>query len=363
MKKQRQIIMLVDDNTSSLTMCKNIFKDKYNVFLIPSGERLFDILQKITPDLILLDILMPGMDGYEIIKTLKANRKTHDIPVVFLTSRDDPGNELEGLSLGAIDYVSKPFSPAILVQRIENHLLLAAQKKELKNYNENLREMVLEQVEQIEELQYAVLSTVAEVAESRDAIIGGHIERIRSYFKFMLDQVIEEGLYQEHTSDWDLDLLIPSAQLYDIGKIMISDQILNKPGRLSPEEFEEIKKHTTFGVKLIERIAQSTRKHAFLEHAKIIAGSHHEKWDGTGYPEGLKGNAIPLQGRLMAVADVYDALISPRPYKQPMSPEEAEKIIIQGKGTHFDPVLVEIFQTLARKFAKIAGQFAALEGA
>jgi putative two-component system response regulator len=356
MEKQRQTIMLVDDNIASLTMGKNILKDKYNVFPIPSGEKLFEILQKVVPDLILLDVAMPEMDGYEVIKKLKASRKTKDIPVVFLTSRDDPGNELEGLSLGAIDYVSKPFSPALLVQRIENHLLMGAQKKELKNYNENLREMVLEQTEQIEELQHAVLSTVAEVAEFRDDIIGGHIERIQSYLKFMLDQMNNEGLYLEQTSDWDADFLISSAQLHDVGKIMISERILSKPGKLTPEEFEEIKKHTSYGVRLIERISESTREHTFLDHAKVIAGSHHEKWDGTGYPRGLKGSAIPLQGRLMAIADVYDALIAARPYRQPLSPEEAEKIILEGKGAHFDPALVEIFQTLAPKFAKIAGR-------
>jgi putative two-component system response regulator len=348
--------MLVDDNMASLTMGKNILKDRYNVFPLPSGEKLFDLLQKVVPDLILLDIAMPEMDGYEVIKKLKANRKTRDIPVIFLTSRDDPGNELEGLSLGAIDYVSKPFSPVLLVQRIENHLLIAAQKKELKNYNDNLREMVLEQIEQIEDLQHAVLNTLAEVAEFRDDIIGGHIERIQSYLKFMLDQMIEEGLYQEETSHWDLEFLVPSAQLHDVGKIMISERILHKPGRLTAEEFEEIKKHTVYGVRLIERITQSAREHVFLEHAKVIAGSHHEKWDGTGYPEGLKGAGIPLQGRLMAIADVYDALIAVRPYKQPVSPAEAEKIIIEGKGTHFDPALVEIFQTVAPKFAKIAGR-------
>jgi putative two-component system response regulator len=150
--------------------------------------------------------------------------------------------------------------------------------------------------------------------------------------------------------------LISSAQLHDVGKIMISEKILNKPAKLSLSEFEEIKKHTIYGVRLIERITHKTREHAFLEHAMIIAGSHHEKWDGTGYPEGLKGEAIPLQGRLMAIADVYDALIAIRPYKQPVSPGDAAKIISEGKETHFDPQLVEIFQTVAPKFAKIAGR-------
>ncbi|AEF80297.1 HD domain-containing phosphohydrolase [Leadbettera azotonutricia] len=354
MGNERQIIMLVDDNMASLTMGKNILKDKYNVFPIPSGEKLFEVLQKVTPDLILLDIAMPDMDGYEVIKKLKADRKTQDIPVVFLTSRDDPGNELEGLSLGAIDYVSKPFSPALLAQRIDNHLLLSSQKKELKKYNDNLKEMVLEQTQQIEDLQNAVMSTVAEVVEFRDDIIGGHIERVQSYLKFMLDQIIEEEKYPKEMAEWDLDFLIPSAQLHDVGKILVSEKILSKPGKLTPEEFEEIKKHTSYGIKVIDRISGITREHAFLDHAKIIAGAHHERWDGKGYPNGLAGENIPLQGRLMAIADVYDALIAVRPYKQPVSTAEAAKIITEGKGTQFDPVLVDIFQTVASKFAKIA---------
>jgi putative two-component system response regulator len=354
MGNERQIIMLVDDNMASLTMGKNILKDKYNVFPIPSGEKLFEVLQKVTPDLILLDIAMPEMDGYEVIKKLKANRKTKDIPVVFLTSRDDPGNELEGLSLGAIDYVSKPFSPALLAQRIDNHLLLSSQKKELKKYNDNLKEMVLEQTQQIEDLQNAVMSTVAEVVEFRDDIIGGHIERVQSYLKFMLDQIIEEDKYPAEIAEWDLDFLIPSAQLHDVGKILISEKILNKPGKLTSGEFEEIKKHTSYGIKVIDRISAISREHVFLEHARIIAGTHHERWDGKGYPNGLAGENIPLQGRLMAIADVYDALITVRPYKQKMSTTEAAKIIIEGKGTQFDPVLVDIFQTVAPKFARIA---------
>jgi putative two-component system response regulator len=354
MEAERKIILLVDDNMASLSMGKNILKDKYNVFPIPSGEKLFDILGKVSPDLILLDVEMPDMDGYEVIKKLKAEQTHQDIPVIFLTSRNDPGNELEGLSLGAIDYVSKPFSPALLLQRIENHLLISAQRKELKKYNESLREMVQEQIEKIEELQFSVICTVSEVVEFRDDIIGGHIERIQSYLKFLLDQLMASGVYREIISGWDLDFLIPSAQLHDVGKIMIPEQILNKPAKLSPEEFGEIKKHTAYGVKILDRIAMSTPEHAFLDHARIIAGSHHERWDGSGYPEGLAGEAIPLQGRLMAMADVYDALIAIRPYKQPLPPGEAERIIIGGSGSQFDPLIVEAFRAVAPRFAKIA---------
>jgi putative two-component system response regulator len=340
---------------ASLTMGKNILKDKYNVYPIPSGEKLFEILEKVIPDLILLDVVMPEMDGYEVMKRLKVNRQSQDIPVIFLTSRDDPGNELEGLSLGAIDYISKPFSPALLAQRIENHLLISSQKMEVKRYADHLKEMVLEQTQHIEDLQNAVLSTVAEVVEFRDDIIGGHIERVQSYLKFMLDQIIQEDLYTDIISKWELDFFVPSAQLHDVGKIMISDQILGKPGKLTPEEFEIIKTHTTEGVKVIERIIQVTKENTFLENARILAGTHHERWDGKGYPDGLAGEAIPLQGRLMAIADVYDALIAVRPYKQPVSTAEAEKVIIEGRGTQFDPALVDIFQKVATHFAKIAG--------
>jgi putative two-component system response regulator len=346
--------MLVDDNMASLSMGKNILKDKFNVYPIPSGEKLFEILEKVTPDLILLDVLMPGMDGYEVIKKLRADSKTGDIPIIFLTSRDDPGYELEGLSLGAMDYISKPFSPALLTQRIDNHLLLAAQKRELKKYNENLKEMVLEETHRIDDLRNAIISTVAEVVEFRDDTIGGHVERVQSYLTFMLDHIIQDGLYSDITSKWDMNFLVSSAQLHDVGKVLISEQILNKPGKLTPEEFEVVKGHTTQGVKIIDRIIQITGGHIFLEHARAIAGTHHEWWDGKGYPAGLAGAAIPLQGRLMAIADVYDALVTPRPYKQPISTAEAEKIIVDAGGTQFDPALVEIFQKAAPRFAAIA---------
>jgi putative two-component system response regulator len=355
MGTERQTIMLVDDNMASLTMGKNILKDKYNVYPIPSGKKLFEIMEKVSPDLILLDVAMPEMDGYEVIKKLKAGRKTLDIPVIFLTSRDDPGNELEGLSLGAIDYVSKPFSPALLIQRIDNHILFASQKKDLKNYNHHLKEIVVEKIRETEDLQSAVLGTVADAVEFRDGVTDGHIERIQSYLKFMLDQLIQEDRYTGEIAEWDLDFLISSAQLHDVGKIMVSDAILNKPGKLTPEEFEEVKKHAEYGVRVIDRITLAAKEHIFLEYARIIAGTHHERWDGTGYPKGLSGEAIPLQGRLMAIADVYDALIAARPYKQPVSPEEAERIIVAGSDSQFDPVLVDVFRIAAPKFAEIAG--------
>jgi putative two-component system response regulator len=204
------------------------------------------------------------------------------------------------------------------------------------------------------ELQNSILNTVTEMVEFRDDITGGHIERTQSYLKLLVDKLLFERIYWEEVSTWNLEFLIPSAQLHDVGKIAISDAILNKPGKLTPEEFEIMKRHAAIGETAIEGIMKTTTDHDFLHHAKIFAGAHHEKWDGSGYPRGLKNSAIPLQGRLMAIADVYDALIALRPYKQPLSTQEAERIILEGRGKHFDPVLVDLFRELSPRFARIA---------
>ncbi|MDR1945640.1 MAG: response regulator [Desulfovibrio sp.] len=354
MKNIRHKIMLVDDNMANLVIGKNMLKDAYEVYAIPSAAKLMEILQHVSPDLILLDIMMPEMDGFEAIRLLKADPQRADIPVIFLTSKTDKSSELEGLSLGAIDYVAKPFSAPLLLKRIENHLLIVSQRKELKNYNDNLQAMVNKKTRQIVDLQNAVLSTVAEMVEFRDNMTGGHVTRTQMYLELLVNTLLEKKIYHKEVSSWDLDFLIPSAQLHDVGKIAISDSILNKPGKLTPEEFEEMKKHVTIGLKAIDRIAEKTPEHAFLLHARTIAGTHHEKWDGSGYPAGLRGVEIPLEGRLMAIADVYDALISRRPYKEALSPKEAEDIIVAGRGIHFDPVLVDVFSLVTDHFAQIA---------
>jgi putative two-component system response regulator len=354
MNDGRQKIFLVDDNMTNLTSGKTMLKNFYDVFSIPSAGKLFEILEKVTPDLILLDIEMPGMNGYDAIKKLKAEKKTHDIPVIFLTARNDSGSELEGLSLGAIDYISKPFSPPLLLKRIENHLLIRYQQLALKDYNGNLQQMVRKQTRQVIELQNSILNAITEMVEFRDDVTGGHIERTQSYLKLLVDALLREKIYWDEVSAWNLEFLIPSAQLHDVGKIAISDAILNKPGKLTPEEFEIMKTHAAAGETAIEGIMKTTSENNFLYHAKIFAGTHHEKWDGSGYPRGLKNSLIPLQGRLMAIADVYDALIAARPYKKPLCAQEAERIILEGREKHFDPVLVDLFRELAPRFAQIA---------
>jgi putative two-component system response regulator len=353
---KRRTIFMVDDNLTNLTVGKNALLGKYKVFTIPTGKKLFEMLDKTIPDLILLDIEMPEMNGYDIIKILKNDPKTAEIPVIFLTARSDSGSELEGLSLGAIDYISKPFSPPLLLKRIEVHMLVEDQKHELEDYNENLQEKVDEKTKTVLDLQNAILRTVAELVECRDDTTGGHIERTQSYLRILIDSLLEDGLYKDEVMGWskDFDIILQSSQLHDVGKIAIKDSILQKPAKLTPEEFDEMKTHTTFGIKVIERIQENTSDAAFLKYAKVFASTHHEKWDGSGYPRGLKGAEIPLQGRLMAIADVYDALISERPYKKAFSHEEAVEIIRDGSGAHFDPNLVKVFLKHEQDFKAVA---------
>lgn len=343
-------IMLVDDNVANLKIGRNVLSKDYNVLTIPSGERLFQMIDRVTPDLILLDVEMPDMDGYDVIKKLKQDPKTASIPVIFLTAKSDTGSELEGLSLGAVDYIVKPFSPPILMKRVETHLLL-------KDYSDNLLEMVDEKTKTVIELQNAMLSTVAAIVEYRDDITGHHISRTGRYLEVFVHDMIEKGIYKDISDTWNVEFLFQSASLHDVGKVAIKDSILMKPTKLDDEEFEIMKSHTTFGVKIINDIERNTTERNFLYHAKIFAGTHHERWDGKGYPNGLSGETIPLQGRLMAIVDVYDALISDRPYKKAFNHDTAIKIISEECGTHFDPILTELFVSKADEFHEIAMEF------
>ena len=354
MEIKRSRIIIVDDNITNLNVARHALTGKYDVFTVTSGKKLLMLLEKVIPDLIILDIEMPEMDGYDVLKVLKASRDTEDIPVMFLTAVIDPESELKGLSLGAIDYITKPFSKELLLKRIEVHLIVEAQKKKLLVYSNNLEDMVEEKRKTIFDLQNAILKTVAELVESRDSITGGHIERTQNYLKFLVDTLIKNDVYAEELKSWDVDLFIMSSQLHDVGKISIKDSILMKPAKLTADEFLEMKRHTSFGMSIIKKIEENTKENTFLRHARILAGSHHEKWDGSGYLLGLKGEAIPLQGRLMAIVDVYDALTNKRPYKQALSHEAALDIINQGIGTHFDPNIGRIFLKYERELASIS---------
>ena len=368
MENSRETIVMVDDDITCLTVGKNNLEDNYDVFTVPSGKKLFRLLEKVTPALILLDIEMPEMNGYEVIKTLKASGKTAHIPVIFLTAKIDPESEVKGLSLGAVDYLTKPFSRELLIKRIDLHILFEKQKKELLNYSHNLEGEVKEKTRTVFELQSAILKTVAELVECRDSVTGGHIGRTQHYLGLLVDFLLEHDAYTSELSTWDIDLFIMSSQLHDVGKISVKDDILMKPGKLTDEEFEEMKKHTVYGVDIIRKIEKTTTENTFLRYAEALAGSHHEKWDGTGYPYGLKGDDIPLQGRLMAIVDVYDALTNDRPYKKAFSHEEAVEIIKSSLGTHFDPIIDNVFLTHEKEFKNrsinehiVRGEHAALK--
>jgi len=355
METSRSKIIVVDDDITNLTVAKNALADKYDIFTVPSGKKLFQILEKMKPDLILLDVEMPEMGGYEVIGLLKNEETTASIPVIFLTSIIDPEHEVKGLNLGAVDYITKPFSRELLLKRIELHLLIVAQRNELKSYSQNLEKMVNRKTQTVFDLQNAILRTVAELVESRDNVTGGHIERTQGYLSMFVSFLMGHDTYAREFLEWDIKLFVMSSQLHDVGKISIKDSVLMKPGKLTDEEFEEMKNHTIYGMNIIKKIKISTPESAFLKHAEILAVSHHEKWDGTGYPYGLKGEDIPLQGRLMAIIDVYDALTNDRPYKKAFSHEEAIGIIRDGLGKHFDPTLGEIFLQHEQDFKENMG--------
>jgi len=349
-------IIMVDDDVTNLTVAMNNLMEKYNFFTAPSGSKLFSILNKVEPDLILLDVEMPGMDGFEVIKLLKSEERTASIPVVFLTGKIDPASEVQGLDMGAIDYITKPFSNELLVKRIDMHLLLEKQKKEQLRYSQNLESEVDKKTRTVFELQTTILKTIAELVERRDSVTGGHIERTQHYLRLLVGYLIKRSIYAEEILSWDIDLFIMSSQLHDVGKISIRDDILMKPGKLAAEEFDEMKKHTVFGAEIIRDIEDNTQDNDFLKYAETLTVSHHERWDGTGYPNGLTGSDIPLMGRLMAIVDVYDALTNDRPYKKAFSHEESLSIIKKGAGTQFDPALVEVFLECEKDMERVRGK-------
>ena len=348
--KTKPQVMIVDDNIVNLQVARRALNSVYTTIPVTSGQEALTLLGKSLPSLILLDIDMPGMDGFETIKHIKSNNATKHIPVIFLTAMDDSGSELEGLRLGAVDYITKPFSIPLLVQRVDLHIELINQKNELQNYNDNLTQMVDEKTKTIEDLQHAIIYALSDLIERRDGGTGAHVVRTHKYLKILTDTLIQSGNYEEDLKDVDLDIWLKSAQLHDIGKVGIPDSILKKPGKLTLEEFGVVKTHPLIGEKALSGAMELTSAKDFLKHAATVAASHHEKWDGSGYPYGLKELEIPLIGRLMAIADVYDALISERPYKKAFSHEKAVKIIIEDSGTHFDPALVEVFRQCSSLF-------------
>jgi len=356
---KKQTILAVDDTLANIDVVKGVLAQDYLVQAALSGKMALKIIEKQKPDLILLDIMMPEMDGYEVCKILKSQAETKDIPIVFLTAKSQEDDETKGLALGAVDYITKPISPPILKERVKNHLILQASRNLLARQNEILEERVLERTSQLSELQDVAMVAMGALAESRDPETGNHIRRTQRYVKVLATEVAKYDKYKAVLTPEVITSLYKSAPLHDIGKVGIEDSILLKPGKLTDEEFDEMKNHTTYGRDAIAAAETSIESaDNFLIFAKEIAYSHQEKWDGSGYPEGLAGEDIPLSARLMAVADVYDALISKRVYKPAFSHEKAVSIITEGRGSHFEALLVDCFLDIADEFDKVAKDFA-----
>jgi putative two-component system response regulator len=353
--QSRTLIMLVDDNRTNLLVGKTALSEDYSVLTAPSALKMLDMLRWSKPELILLDVDMPEMDGFEAITILKADPETRDIPVVFLTALNANDNELRGLELGAVDYITKPFAPPLLRKRVALHLLLEHQKRELQDYNDNLQSMVDAKTKTILKLQNKILTAMVEMVEGRDGTTGQHIANTQRYLHCLLSAVTGRGIAPAETSGWNVELLVQSSQLHDVGKIAVSDSVLKKPGKLTPAEFDEMKRHVSFGVSFIERLEDDEGDSRFLYYAKTFAAFHHEKWNGTGYPHGLAGENIPLLGRMIALADVYDALTSKRPYKNALTHDEALRIIVENKGTHFEPMLADLFTQVSGNFISSSG--------
>ena len=352
-------ILVVDDTPDNITLLCSLLGEQYKNKVATNGVKALKIARaEPHPDLILLDIMMPEIDGYEVCRQLKDDPATEHIPIIFLTAKTQEGDETKGFELGAVDYITKPIVPPILMARVHTHLALQHARKSLEQQNEVLEEQVEERTRQLAALQDAIIIAMASLAETRDNDTGHHIRRTQHYIRELAICLKKKDKYAEDLDDKLIATLYKSAPLHDIGKVGVPDRILLKPGRLTPDEFEEMKRHTVYGRDAIIAAEKTLEApESFLCAARDIAYSHHEKWDGSGYPQGLAGETIPLSARLMAIADVYDALITKRIYKEAIPHDEAVKIIEAGSGTHFDPDVVNAFVEISDKFAAIATQF------
>jgi len=354
--KPTATVLVVDDTPDNLTLMGSLLRDHYHVKVANNGERALKIAQSDTPpDLILLDIMMPGLDGHEVCRQLKGRAATRDIPVIFLTARSNPDDERAGLALGAVDYITKPISPPILLARVHTHLALKATADFLRDKSAYLEREVALRTLEVQAIQDVTIMAMTSLAETRDNETGNHIRRTQLYVKALAEQLRSHARFEYVLNDRMIELLYKSAPLHDIGKIGIPDSILLKPAKLTVDEFEVMKTHTTLGRNAIQEAERRLgMRVAFLSMAKEIAYSHQEKWDGSGYPEGLAGEDIPVSARLMALADVYDALISKRVYKPAFTHEQACGIIVKGRGSHFDPDMVDAFVEISNDFRDIA---------
>lgn len=344
-------VLIVDDTPTNIDILVESLGDDYDLSVATDGAAALDQVKREKPDLILLDIMMPGMDGYDVCDRLKKDLVTADIPIIFLTALGEVKNKTRGFEIGGVDYITKPFEITEIKARVKTQLSLLMARRELAAQNEILENRVRERTRELLGIRDATIRSLAALAECRDTDTGNHIWRTQKYIVCLAEW------YRDIAPDGtlpDIEILGKSAALHDIGKVGVPDHILFKPGPLTAEEFDLMKNHTIKGWDTIRKAQEGLPPDNFLRYAEEIAYTHHEKWDGTGYPRGLKGTQIPLSGRLMAVADVYDALISPRVYKKALPHSEAVQIISRDSGTHFDPDMVTGFMEVQETFRHIA---------
>lgn len=339
----RPTVLVVDDTPENIDVLNGILQDEYNVKVATSGDRALAIARsQPPPDVILLDVMMPTIDGYEVCRRLKADYATQRIPVIFVTAMNEIEDETRGFELGAVDYISKPVSPAIVRARVRTHLHLYDQKR-------HLIEMVRHRTLELEETRLQVIRRLGRAAEFKDDETGYHVIRMSHYSK-LLGRAAGMPEYRA-------ELLFNAAPMHDVGKIGVPDHILQKPGPLTPEEWSIVKRHPAIGAGIIGR-----HNNELLEMARVIALTHHEKWDGSGYPRGLSGETIPLVGRVVALADCFDALTHVRPYKPAWPIAEAVEYLRQEAGRHFDPDLVPKFLDLLPQIEEVRHQYSELSG-
>lgn len=344
-------ILIIDDSSEAIQVLGNALPKYYKRQFALSGEKALELLASSIelPDLILLDVQMPGMSGYEVCKRLKSNDKYKSIPVIFLSALSDTENKVKGFENGGVDYIQKPFETLEVQARVNTHIQLHDLQLRLEEHNKHLNQLVDDKVKEISDSQMATIYALAKLAESRDDDTGEHLIRVQVFCRLMAEKL---RVYNGISEDF-INALEKASPMHDIGKVGIRDAILLKPGKLTPEEFEEMKQHTTIGANTLREVYKKYPNNYFISIGIEVAQSHHEKWDGSGYPNGTKAEEIPLSARIMTLADVYDALRSKRVYKDAFTREKTREIILEGRGTHFDPLIVDVFLEHEQEFAKI----------
>ena len=360
MNSRQQSLLIVDDTPENLSVLGELLRPSYRVRAANSGRRALQIARGTpAPDLILLDVMMPEMDGYAVLAEVQSSPETRNIPVIFVTAMDGTHDEEHGLAMGAVDYITKPIQPGIVLARIRTQLELKQAHDFLRDQNSYLEAEVARRMSENLLIQEVSIHALARLAETRDPETGKHLRRTQEYVLTLARGLRNHPRFAHYLDERTIMVLGQSAPLHDIGKVGIPDHILLKPGKLTPEEWEIMKTHAELGSNAIAQAeADAARPVEFLKIAQLIAHSHHEWWDGSGYPDGLAGDDIPIAARLMALADVFDALTCKRVYKPAFSFEDAYRMIVEGKGTHFDPDVVEVFIRQFETFTSIATAYA-----